>query len=117
MSLEAYTTDWRKASISDISNITPLYDNNDIRKFSSEYSVRIAHAYLGDDQQQWTTYIHHDFPSIIKIKNIASRYKTTEDPKKCTVWIRFGDNINLMILLLIVLARVICILQVVLVLM
>ncbi|CAF1285746.1 unnamed protein product, partial [Didymodactylos carnosus] len=57
-----------------------------------EYSVRIAHAYVGHIQQQWTTYIHHDFSSIIKIKNIVSRYKTTDNPKKHTVWIRFGQN-------------------------
>ncbi|CAF4581706.1 unnamed protein product, partial [Didymodactylos carnosus] len=76
ISLEAHTSDWRKVNTSDISSIIPLYDDNDIKKFSGEYSVRIAHAYLGYIQQQWTTYIHHDFSSTIKIKNTVSRYKT-----------------------------------------
>ncbi|CAF4156916.1 unnamed protein product [Rotaria sordida] len=73
MSLEADTIGWRKANTSDISTIIPLYDYNDITKFSSGYSIRVAHAYLGHNEQQWTTYIHYDFSSIIKIKNIVSR--------------------------------------------
>ncbi|CAF4329721.1 unnamed protein product [Rotaria sp. Silwood2] len=72
MSLEADTIGWRKANTSDISTIIPLYDYNDIKKFSSEYSIRVAHAYLGHNQQQWTTCIHYDFLSTIKIKNIVS---------------------------------------------
>ncbi|CAF4890335.1 unnamed protein product [Rotaria sp. Silwood2] len=92
MLLEADTIGWRKSNTSDISTIIPLYDYNDIKKFSSEYSIRVAHAYLGHIQQQWTMYIHYDYSSTIKIKNIVSRYKTTDNPKKHTVWIRFGQN-------------------------
>ncbi|CAF4970613.1 unnamed protein product [Rotaria sp. Silwood1] len=92
ISLEANAIGWRKANTNDISTIIPSYDDNDIKKFCGEYSIRIAHAYLGHIQQQWTTYIHHDFPSTIKITNIVSRYKTTANPKKHIVWIRFGQN-------------------------
>ncbi|CAF3841433.1 unnamed protein product [Rotaria sordida] len=90
--MEANTTGWRKANTSDISSIITSYNENDVKQCSGEYSVRIAHAYLGHIQQQWSTYIHLDFPSTIKIKNIISRYKTTDNPKKHTVWIRFGHN-------------------------
>ncbi|CAF1662188.1 unnamed protein product, partial [Didymodactylos carnosus] len=34
ISLEADTIGWRKANTSDISSIIPLYDDNDIKKFS-----------------------------------------------------------------------------------
>ncbi|CAF4259595.1 unnamed protein product [Rotaria sordida] len=74
MSLEADIIGWRKANTSDISTIIPLYDYNDITKFSSEYSIRVAYAYLGHNEQQWTT------------------YKTTDNAKKHTVWIHFGQN-------------------------
>ncbi|CAF4135859.1 unnamed protein product [Rotaria sordida] len=90
--MEANTTGWRKANTSDISSIITSYNENDVKQCSGEYSVRIAHAYSGHIQQQWSTYIHLDFPSTIKIKNIISRYKTTDNPKKHTVWIRFGHN-------------------------
>ncbi|CAF2179067.1 unnamed protein product [Rotaria magnacalcarata] len=90
--MEANTTVWKKANTSDISSIITSYDENDVKQFNGEYSVRIAHAYLGHIQQEWSTYIHRDFPSTVKIKNIISRYKTMDNPKKHTVWIRFGHN-------------------------
>ncbi|CAF3930089.1 unnamed protein product [Rotaria sp. Silwood1] len=92
ISLEANTSGWKKANTSDISSIIPSYNDEDIKKVCGEYSLRIAHAYLGHIQQQWKTYIHRDFASTIKVTNIISRYKTTDNPKKHTVWIRFGQN-------------------------
>ncbi|CAF4682511.1 unnamed protein product, partial [Rotaria sp. Silwood2] len=67
--MEANTTGWKKANTSDISSIITSYDDNDVKQCNGEYSVRIAHAYLGHIQQEWSTYIHPDFPSTVKIKN------------------------------------------------
>ncbi|CAF1355202.1 unnamed protein product [Rotaria magnacalcarata] len=95
--IEANTTGWKKANTSDISSIITSYDENDVKQCNGEYSVRIAHAYLGHIQQEWSTYIHPDFPSTVKIKNIISRYKTTDNPKKHTRfaycrWYLFSRN-------------------------
>ncbi|CAF3281972.1 unnamed protein product [Rotaria socialis] len=73
--MEANTTGWKKANINDISSIITSYDENDVKQCN-----------------EWPTYIHPDFPSTVKIKNNISRYKTTDNPKKHTVWIRFGHN-------------------------
>ncbi|CAF4030688.1 unnamed protein product [Rotaria magnacalcarata] len=90
--MEANTTVWKKANTSDISSIITSYDENDVKQFNGEYSVRIAHAYLGHIQQEWSTYIHRDFPSTGKIKNMISRYKTMDNPKKHTWFATAGGT-------------------------
>ncbi|CAF1461775.1 unnamed protein product, partial [Didymodactylos carnosus] len=91
-SLEAETGGWRKANIDDTKNIIPTYDQIDIEKHSGEYSIRLAHAYLGHIEQERAVYTHQQFKTTIQIKNIVSRYKTTDNPKKPTVFVRFGKR-------------------------
>ena len=90
--MEANTSGLRKANTSDLSSIMTSYDVNDVKQCAGEYSVRTAYSYLGHIQQQWSTYVHPNFPTTIKIKNITSGYKTTDNPKKHTVWVRFDHN-------------------------
>jgi len=69
----------------------PSYDDNDITRWSSAYSIRMGFSYLEHIKNQWTFHVHQEFTSTILIKNIASRYKSFKT-KRHAVWIRFGSS-------------------------
>ncbi|CAF1456536.1 unnamed protein product [Didymodactylos carnosus] len=62
-----------------LQNVLPYPGTGSAQKFCGDYSIRIAHAYLGHIQQQWAAFIHRDFPSTITIINIISSEILTED--------------------------------------
>jgi hypothetical protein len=96
---EAKSIGWKKINVINIHNCDvdiPLYDEIDIKRWSSEYGIRMGMSYLNHMKDKWTFHLNSRFPRTMLIKNIASRYKSFK-AKKHSVWIRFGltnfDNI------------------------